>query len=136
MAATGFWVLGVCQASSTEAVNAYVSQFPVISANLIINAKPNAFYPPNNFSVILSGSQIDNYMNSFYFGVSVQFPQCDPLLPAFKTASSVSSTGTFTTFNPIDAAAFWSFGMTMVVGVWLLAHNAGVIWRFISGRKL
>jgi hypothetical protein len=40
-----------------------------------------------------------------------------------------------TPFDPILAASFWSFAMTMVVGCWLVAHNAGLILRFIQGRR-
>ena len=34
-------------------------------------------------------------------------------------------------FDPVLAAAFWSFAMTFVVGCWLLAKHSGLIIAFI-----
>lgn len=73
------------------------------------------------------------------------YPACDPLGGAVMTSAEIVNIDTQIqtltaavaglpanqTFDPVLAAAFWSFAMTFVLGCWLLAKNAGVILSFI-----
>lgn len=127
MAATGFLALGHCFATQQQAGD-------YVAASLYPRQEQGVLYSvwavaPNGVDAVDVSIFAHNFATDTRQPIYslVIFPRCDVAVPVNPTISP---------FNALDAAAFWSFGMTMVVGVWLLSHNAGAIWRFIAGRKL
>lgn len=118
MAATGFLVNGFCAVDSVQAMNIFASQFPKIagSAPSMLSFTSGSFTAPNTFNFTiavhdLTGNQFQNILHS------ITLLSCDP---------AISITGA-TVFDPVVGASFWSFAMTFVFGVFLLARNAQAI---------
>ena len=51
--------------------------------------------------------------------------RCDPLIPLNGLAP----------FDAVTAASYWMYAMTIIFGIYLVAHNAGAILRFIHGLR-
>jgi hypothetical protein len=128
----GSAALGQCFDSPVQAGEYFsAASFPIVQSGIVYSIQEvQDFGQPYSVLISFTAQNLDiSGLGGGYQRV-VDFLPCD--VATFTQQSAVS----ITPFNPVDAAAFWSFGMTLVVGVWLLAHNAGAIWRFIVGRKL
>jgi hypothetical protein len=125
MAITGFLIHGQCYPTSAGALTALAADFPVISNSLLITPAGSSFTAPNAFTLTLRSSVIDSAVTQISTK-SFSLVQCDPLLPV---AANI------TPFDPVAAAAFWMWAMTMVLGCWLVANNAGLIVDFIKKSR-
>jgi hypothetical protein len=118
MALTGFIANGNCIDGSAAAINAIAAPFPIVSGSTpsLVSFAGATFTAPNTFDVNMLVQDLTS-SNSWNLSHSVILPICDPAI--FLAGGNV--------FDPVLGAAFWSFAMTFVVGVYLLAKNAGVI---------
>lgn len=132
MALTGFLVnMGggnpsVCASSSANAIQALGARFPYVAGNqpLLCNLESSVFTAPNTFTnTILCHDLTSNA--SFLLAHPLHLMMCDPALPI---------AGVGTPFDPVIAASYWMWAMTMVVGIWFAAHNSGSILRMVQGK--
>lgn len=125
MALTGFLIHGQCYPTSAGALTALAADYPVISNSLFITPAGVTFTAPNAFTLTLRSTAVDTAVTQISTK-SFSLVQCDPLLPVAAN---------MTPFDPVAAAAFWMWGMTMVLGCYLVANNAGSVLRFIQGKS-
>lgn len=116
MALTGFIVDGVCQASSAQALLALQANYPVISNGLYISTTGATFVAPNTFNVTMKTIAVNAATNTLAVK-NFSLVQCDPLI----------SLDGGTIFDPVIGAAFWSFAMTFVLGLYLVSRNSAAI---------
>lgn len=125
-AAVGFQVGSTCWNTLAEAQNYYFSAQPRLFTNSSTSGnKPdmNYFYF-NTTSGLWTRALVTNVSTTpVYYAVTFSTSSCDTTDLRFTNTSAV--------FDPVVLAAFWSFAMTFVVGVWLLARNIGIIFSAI-----
>lgn len=118
MALTGFLVNGICAPSASQALIAFASEFPKVAGSNpdLIAFSGGTFTAPNTFNMNLlthnlNGSQTTNLTHS------IILVSCDPVISPLGG----------TVFDPVVGAAFWSFAMTFIFGVFLISRNAQAI---------
>lgn len=121
MAATGFLVSHKCALTSAQAATLLQADYPQINNGFFINAPTVTFTAPNTFGVTLKTTMVNN-TTTVTAVKTIVVPMCDP---------NVEIDPGITPFDPLVAAAFWSFSMTFIFGVWLLSKNASAILNFV-----
>lgn len=121
MALTGVLWSNVCYASTADALQAILATPQSIGATYV-QGVVSASYDAVNNQFNIGWQYID--MNSFN-GTFLTYPPVYPCDPA------ISLNG-MTVFDPVLGAAFWSFAMSFVLGVWILSKNAGAIMSAIK----
>lgn len=130
MALSGYLYDGRCIATFDSLVTAFKSQFPLIHNGTIMTLNyANGFPAVDGASMTLTTSMYGYQLSSNVVISSatklVTFSRCDPAIPFDG----------LTPFSAVTAASYWMYAMTLVLGVYLLALNAGAILRFIQGRR-
>lgn len=117
----GFLANKICYETSAKAIVALQAEFPVIDAGAIISAGMVTFTAPNTFTIAIRSAVLTNntVVNS---NKAIMLAICDPAIPIYPG----------TVFDPIVGAAFWSWAMTFVLGVFLISKNIKIILSFIK----
>ena len=119
----GFLANKICHETSVKAIVALQAEYPIINNGFIISVGTTTFTAPNTFTIAMRTIAINN--NAVTNGTkAITLEVCDPAIPIYPG----------TVFDPIVGAAFWSWAMTFVLGVFLIAKNAQTILNAI--RKL
>lgn len=123
MALTGFLHSGNCFATSVEALNGFAAEFPQLSGSVpfLVSYSGGTFTAPNTFNLTLKVHSLIG-APEYLLNHLISVPLCDPAL---------SIAGVGTVFDPVLAGAAWMFAITMVLGVWVLAKNAGIIINMV-----
>lgn len=117
----GFLANKICHASSAKAIVALQAEYPVIANGFLISAGTTTFTAPNTFTIAMRTSAVNN--NTATNGTkAITLEVCDPAIPIYPG----------TVFDPIVGAAFWSWAMTFVVGVFLVSKNVQTILNAIK----
>jgi hypothetical protein len=129
MALTGFLTHGRCLSDSASAMKMILSDFPIIQNATIFDA----YAPTLTTPVAGTAGTATMYVHGASMAATTTYgpalktfyvDRCDPAIP-FDGLNVFSAT---------VAASYWMWAMTMVLGVYLLANNAGAILRFLQGR--
>lgn len=117
MALTGYLMNGICADSETQLLTAFNVQYPVTNNGLITSVNGTIFDSVN--SLIGSNFHSTNLITGAVSDVwaVINIIPCDPAIPPLGG----------TVFDPVLGASYWSFAMTFVFGVFLLAKNAQAI---------
>lgn len=123
MALTGFLVNNVCHATSAQALVAIQAPYPVVagSAPFLVSISGATFTAPSTFNLTLKVHSLVG-AQEYLLNHLISLPFCDPAIPL----------NGLTLFDPVLAAGLWMFALTMVLGVWVLAKNAGIIIDMIK----
>lgn len=117
----GYLVNSVCYETTQEAVNAFFSLQPVE----IIPASTSHF---SLFQNVAGVWKLSKYTVSNAGSVSLNYSTNVPV-PSF---SACVFEAVNVPFDPVLAAAYWSFALTFSLGCYLLAKNAGMILQSIK----
>ncbi len=118
---TGFLVNNYCHPTLSETLLALQADYPKLVGSFFVSTAGISYSAPNSFSQNINTVSLDS--NKAFSGVKVfSVATCDPAIPIFPV----------TVFDPIVGAAFWSFAMTFVFGVYLLAKSSGIILSVIK----
>lgn len=118
MALTGFLMQGTCYPTSAMALTALQSEFPMFNNNIATWSTAATFTAPNTFNITVATRALNATTTTAPTVKAIVLPLCDPAIP-FDPNVSI--------FDPVLAGAVWMFAITMVLGVWVLAKNAGII---------
>lgn len=122
MALTGFLANGVCHSTSASALTALQASYPWLDNKMLFYVNTATFTAPNTFSLSVGSIRLDAVTTVLPAVKTFTLPMCDPAISIYG----------LTPFDPVVAAAFWMWALTMVLGCWLVAHNAGTIVNFIN----
>jgi len=126
MALTGFLVnMGggnpsVCADGAANAILALGARFPYVAGSqpLLCNLESSVFTAPNTFTNTIACHDLTGNQ-TWTIAHPLTLMQCDPTTYGFVTDGSI--------FDPVVGAAFWSFAMTFVLGLYLFSRNMGAI---------
>lgn len=118
MALTGFLMQNVCYPTSAMALTALQSEFPMFNNNIATWSTAATFTAPNTFTITVQSLALNATTATAATAKAMKLPLCDPAIN-FNPNISI--------FDPVLAGAVWMFAITMVMGVWVLAKNAGII---------
>lgn len=132
MALTGFLVnMGagnatVCADSAANAILALGARFPYVAGSqpLLCSLDSSVFSAPNIFSNSVTCHDLTGN-GQWTYTHALTLMSCDPVSWPLGV-------------TPLDAAtagAFWMFAVTMIVGLWIVSKNSGVILRMIEGWR-
>jgi len=117
MALTGFLVAHQCAPTSADAIRLLLADFPVVGDRQFTTAVSATFVAPSTFNLTLKSDSL-NAATTITTTKTFTLARCDPALPVDVNV---------TVFDPILAAGIWMFAITVVLGCWVLAKNAGII---------
>jgi len=117
----GFLANKICHATSGKAIVALQAEYPIIDSGFIISAGTITFTAPNTFTIAMRTIGVNN--NTINNGnKAITLAICDPAIPIYPG----------TVFDPIVGAAFWSWAMTFVLGLFLISKNAKTILNAVK----
>jgi len=117
MALTGFLANGVCHATSASALTALQATFPTTTNNILVWPTAATFTAPNTFTLTLQSLAMNATTATAATAKAIKLPLCDPAISIYGG----------TVFDPVVGAAYWSWAMTLILGLYLVARNAATI---------
>lgn len=117
MALTGFLANGVCHATSASALTALQASYPWLDNKTVFYVNAATFTAPNTFSLSVGSIRLDAVTAVLPAVKTFTLPMCDPAISIYGG----------TVFDPVVGAAYWSWAMTLILGLYLLARNAATI---------
>lgn len=117
MALTGFLANGVCHATSAQALVALQASFPWLDSKTLHYVTTATFTAPNTFNLTIGSKLLSGTTVTAPVLKAFNLPLCDPAISIYGG----------TVFDPVVGAAYWSWAMTLILGLYLVARNAATI---------